>query len=113
VADLALSETHVIDRRCAARTATGSRCKRRSPEWACHLHDGRDGIGRPACLTLSVQALVVDALREGASLRQAAQRAGVSRATLYRWRARGLEEGAPERFQKLVREVAAVLGTEW
>jgi transposase len=48
--------------------------------------------GRPTKLTLPLANRVVSALRDGASLGAAAERAGVSRSTLHAWLRRGRDE---------------------
>jgi hypothetical protein len=62
-------------------------------------------MARPEKLNDEVRDRVCEALRAGASFRLAARYAGISRASLHRYEARGREPEAPARFQDFAREV--------
>lgn len=68
-------------------------------------------MGAPTKLTAAVQTRVIDALAHGATRTEAAEAAGVHRATLLRWLARGQARGAPARLQKFAEAVAVAEGT--
>jgi hypothetical protein len=95
-------------RRCTATTKAGKRCRRRPAAGGgrCAVHSG----GQLDGLTPAVQERVCQALRAGAHMEQAATFAGVHRATVHRWLARGESDDAPERFRDFaaaVREAEA------
>jgi hypothetical protein len=94
--------------RCTATTKAGKRCKRKPAAGArvCRAHDGT----QLDALTAPVQERLCQALRAGAHMEQAATYAGVHRATVYRWLARGEPDDAPRRFHDFaaaVREAEA------
>lgn len=55
--------------------------------------------GRADKLTPAVAQQIVDAVRAGAYLKQAAEHAGVGEATVYRWLERADDPAAPEKFR--------------
>jgi hypothetical protein len=81
--------------RCQATTARGEPCRRPAQEGSerCFSHLGGP-VGRPDGLTDEVVQRILVAVRSGSALEVAAQAAGISRATLHRWRARGEREKA-------------------
>jgi hypothetical protein len=95
--------------KCTAKTKAGKRCRRRPTPGGnrCAAHDDDRQLDG---LTPEVQESVCQALRAGAHMEQAATYAGVHRATVYRWLARGEADDAPQRFRDFaaaVREAEA------
>jgi hypothetical protein len=90
-------------RRCTATTKTGKPCRRRpapgTGRCAVHAGDQLDG------LTPDVHQEIVHTIELGAPRELAAEAAGISRATLFRWLSRGETDDAPERFRKLADDV--------
>jgi hypothetical protein len=94
--------------KCTAKTKAGRRCQRKPAAGAdvCAVHNGAQLDG----CSPDVQERVCQALRAGAHMEQAATYAGVHRATVYRWLARGEADDAPERYRDFaaaVREAEA------
>jgi transposase len=85
-------------KKCTAKTKAGKRCRRRPAPGGecCAVHDG----GQLDGLTPEVEKMIVDAVRAGAFVEEAAQAAGVSKRTLFRWQQRAQGEDAPERFRR-------------
>jgi transposase len=96
--------------RCSAQTAAGSPCRgvaMRGGE-RCHAHSGGP-VGRREKLSEELQKKICDAVAAGNRLAAAAEFAGVSRASAYRWRKLG-EERADARyvaFAEAVRQAEA------
>jgi hypothetical protein len=90
---------------CGAKTAAGKPCRRHVGQGAerCHVHSG-GVVGRHDGLTPEVAARVVQALRLGAHRGVAAETAGISRTTLWRWLERG-ETESEGRFRDLFESV--------
>lgn len=61
---------------------------------------GRGQPGRADKLTPETQKKILDAVRAGAYMEQAAHHAGINQATLYRWLERGAGDDAPARFRE-------------
>ena len=93
--------------KCQASTQRGERCRRPAMQGGelCHAHRGID-VGRPSKLTDELEHKLCDALRAGNFLQVAAGYAGISRATVHRWRALGAEDGADPRFKRFAEAVA-------
>jgi hypothetical protein len=91
--------------RCTAKTKAGKRCRRRPAPGGdrCAVHDDDRQLDG---LTPEVHERVCQGLRDGGHMEQAAAYAGVHRATVYRWLARGESDDAPQRF----RDYAAAVG---
>ena len=90
-------------KRCTATTKAGKPCKRRPAPGTkrCAVHAGEQLDG----LTPEVHQEIVSTIELGAPRELAAEAAGISKATLFRWLTRGKSDGAPERFRKLADDV--------
>lgn len=77
--------------KCEQTTRRGSRCKRDAlaGQKYCHSHSDADDVGRPTKLTKDVEEMIVSAIRVGNYAVVAAQAAGVTESTFYRWLDRG------------------------
>lgn len=95
---------------CLAHTAAGRRCKRAATRGTerCHAHSG-EPVGRPEKLSDERQKRICDALGAGNRLAAAAEYAGVSRASVYRWLklAEHSAEGRYVAFAEAVRQAEA------
>lgn len=60
---------------------------------------GRGQPGRADKLTPETEKRILDAIRAGAFMEQAAEHAGIDKTTLYRWLARADEPRAPTKFR--------------
>jgi hypothetical protein len=90
-------------KRCTATTKAGRPCRRRSAadgdRCAVHASEQLDG------LTPEVHQEIVRTIELGMPRELAAEAAGIHRATLFRWLARGDGDDAPERFRALAADV--------
>jgi transposase len=93
---------------CSATTRAGGPC-RRPPgkgKTRCWAHSGGTDVGRPDGLTEAAADRIVNALRAGAYTAEAAAHAGVSVRTFQRWRARGEQADAEERYRTFAERAA-------
>lgn len=63
-------------------------------------------MGRPSKLTSRAMRLVVSAVARGNTRKVAAEAAGISEPTLYRWLALGAEEGATKAYREFREAIA-------
>jgi hypothetical protein len=90
-------------KRCTATTKAGNPCRRRPAPGAsrCAVHAGEQLDG----LTPEVHQEIVRVIELGMPRELAAEAAGISRATLFRWLNRGERDDAPDRFRALAADV--------
>lgn len=74
-------------RQCAATTKKGSRCRQPALKGkeTCSRHTPATKVGRPSAFSDLVAQAIIDALRVGASVTDAAERIGISDRTVHLW----------------------------
>lgn len=68
-------------------------------------------IGRPTKLTPELQEQIVNAIKAGNSIVEAAQLCGVGERTIHEWRARGEADDAPELFAQFAQALTQARAT--
>jgi transposase len=94
--------------RCKASTRSGKRCKSQALAGGerCYAHSAA-AVGRPDKLTDELKARLLEAVRAGVPVEVAAEYAGISRSTYYRWLSLAEEDDRFRAFRDEVRTAEA------